>query len=53
MRRVPSRHGMHLPQLSRWMKSMKNFATSTMQLPSSITTRPPEPIMAPTFLSDS
>ena len=33
MRRVPSRHGMHLPQLSRWMKSMKNFATSTMQCP--------------------
>src|SRR3972149_7020350 len=53
IRRVPSRQGIHLPQLSRWMKSMKYFATSTMQLPSSITTRPPEPIIAPTFFSDS
>ncbi len=53
MWRVPSRQGMHLPQLSRWMKSMKNFATSTMQVPSSITTRPPEPIMAPTACSEA
>ena len=53
MRRVPSRQGMHLPQLSRWTKSMKNFATSTMQVASSMTTSPPEPIMAPTVLSDS
>ena len=53
MWRVPSRQGMHLPQLSRWMKSMKNLATSTMQLSSSMTTRPPEPIMAPSSLSDS
>ena len=45
MRRVPSRQGMHLPQLSVWMKSMKNLARSTMQVASSITTRPPEPIM--------
>ena len=53
MRRVPSRQGMHFPQLSRWMKSMKNFATSTMQVSSSMTTRPPEPMIAPTVLSDS
>ena len=53
MRRVPSRQGMHLPQLSRWMKSMKNLAISTMQVSSSITTRPPEPIIAPTVFSDS
>ena len=32
---------------------MKNFATSTMQVSSSMTTRPPEPIIAPTVLSDS
>ena len=32
---------------------MKNRATSTMQVSSSITTRPPDPIIAPTFLSES
>ena len=53
MRGVPSRQGMHLPQLSRWMKSMKNLATSTMQVSSSMTTRPPEPIIAPSSLSVS
>ena len=53
MRRVPSRQGMHLPQLSVWMNSMKNLARSTMQVFSSITTRPPEPMMAPKFFSAS
>ena len=47
MRRVPSRQGIHLPQLSDWMNSMKNLAKSTMQVVSSSTTKPPEPMMAP------
>ena len=47
MRRVPSRQGMHLPQDSLVVKARKNLATSTMQVSSSMTTRPPEPIMAP------
>ena len=32
---------------------MKNRATSTMQESSSITTMPPEPMMEPSFCSDS
>ena len=47
MRVVPSRHGVHLPQDSLRMNSMKYLRTSTMQERSSMTTRPPEPIMAP------
>ena len=50
---VPSRQGMHLPQLSDWMNSMKNLARSTMQVFSSSTTRPPEPMMAPKDLRAS
>ncbi len=53
IRFVPSRQGTHLPQLSRWVKLMKNRATSTMQVSSSMTTMPPEPIIAPIFLSES
>src|SRR5210317_1456880 len=53
IRLVPSRQGMHLPQLSRCMKSIKNLATSTMQVSSSITTRPPLPIIAPALMRDS
>ncbi len=53
MRRVPSRQGMHLPQLSLWMNSMKNLAKSTMQVVSSTTTRPPEPMIVPNFFSAS
>ena len=53
IRFVPSRQGTHLPQLSFCVKLMKKRAVSTMQVPSSMTTRPPEPMMAPTFLSES
>ena len=53
MRFVPSRQGVHLPQLSFWVKCMKNRATSTMQVSSSMTTSPPEPMMAPSFFSES
>ena len=51
MRVVPSRHGVHLPQLSLRMNSMKNLATSTMQERSSMTTMPPLPIIAPSSCS--
>ncbi len=44
---VPIRQGVHLPQDSSTVKSRKNLAMSTMQLSSSITIRPPEPIMEP------
>ena len=50
---VPSRQGMHLPQLSEVMKPRKKRATSTMQVSWSITTRPPEPIIAPAARSES
>ena len=50
---MPSRQGTHLPQDSFWVKFMKNRATSTMQVSSSMTTSPPEPIMAPTFFRES
>ena len=53
MRVVPSRHGVHLPQDSSQMKFMKNWAMLTMQLSSSMTTRPPEPMIAPTFFRES
>src|SRR5699024_5434202 len=42
---VPSLQGTHLPQDSSTVKSKKNLAMSTIQLSSSITTIPPEPIM--------
>ena len=44
---VPIRQGLHLPQLSSMQNSMKNLATSGMQLVSSMTTRPPEPMIDP------
>ena len=47
MRLVPTRHGVHLPQDSSWVKSRKNRAMSTMQVSSSMTIRPPEPMIAP------
>ena len=50
---VPSRQGTHLPQDSLWVNSRKNFETSTMQVSSSMTTRPPEPMMAPAAVRDS
>ena len=53
MRFVPSRQGTHLPQDSFCVKFMKNLATSTMQVLSFMTTRPPEPIIAPAFLTES
>ena len=46
---VPILQGTHLPQLSLLVKSIKNFAISTIQVFSSITTIPPEPIIAPVF----
>ncbi len=51
--RVPSRHSTHLPQLSRWVKSMKNRAMLTMHVFSFMATRPPEPTIAPTLRSES
>ena len=53
IRFVPSRHGTHLPQLSRCVKFIKNLATSTIQVFSSITTRPPEPMIASSDLTES
>ena len=53
IRFVPSRHGTHLPQLSFCVKFIKKRATSTIQVLSSITTRPPEPIIAPIFFKES
>ena len=46
-RRVPIRQGVHLPQDSSTVNSRKNLAMSTMQVSSSMTIRPPEPIMEP------
>ena len=45
---VPSRQGVHLPQDSSCRKVMKYLATSTMQVCSSMTIMPPEPMMEPT-----
>ena len=50
---VPMRQKGHLPHDSFWTNARKNLATSTMQVLSSITTIPPEPIMAPVALMDS
>ena len=47
-RLMPTRQGVHLPQDSSTVNSRKNIAISTMQVSSSITIRPPEPIMQPT-----
>ena len=43
----PTRQGMHLPQLSAAEKVRKNLLNSTMQVSSSTTIMPPEPIVAP------
>ncbi len=45
---VPTRHGTHLPHDSSRQKSMKYLATLTMQLVSSMTIIPPEPMNEPT-----
>ena len=50
---VPARHGMHLPQDSDLQNSMKYFATSTMHEVSSMMIMPPDPMMEPTFMSES
>ncbi len=44
---VPSRQGVHFPQDSLVVNPIKYRATSTMQLSWSITTMPPDPMMAP------
>src|SRR6266496_1948880 len=44
---------MHLPQDSVMQKSIKYFATSTMQELSSITIMPPDPIIEPALARDS
>ncbi len=53
MRVVPMRQNVHFPQLSLRVKFRKKRATSTMQVVSSITTSPPEPMMAPVRLTSS
>ena len=50
---VPARQGMHLPQDSVMQNSMKKRATLTMHEVSSMTIMPPEPIIDPTWISDS
>src|SRR5208282_3692469 len=45
---LPSRQALHLPQDSSLVNWMKNLETSTMQVSSSITIIPPEPIIEPT-----
>ena len=47
MRFVPMRQWTHLPQLSLAVKSRKNRAMFTMHVWESITTMPPEPMIAP------
>ncbi len=53
MWRVPTRHGTHLPHDSLCVNSRKNRAMSTMQVFSSRTISPPEPMIAPIFLTES
>src|SRR4030042_200368 len=50
---MPSRHGTHLPHDSSARKSRKYLATSTIQVSSSITIIPPEPIIEPALVSSS
>src|SRR4030043_176213 len=50
---IPIRQGTHLPQDSSTEKSVKNRAVSTMQVESFMTTRPPDPIMAPASSRES
>jgi hypothetical protein len=51
--RVPSRQGEHLPHDSSSAKRRKYRAMSTMQVSSSMTIMPPEPMIAPSSVSDS
>ena len=44
---VPARQGTHLPHDSSRQKAMKKQATSTIEVVSSITTMPPEPMIEP------
>ena len=53
MRLVPIRQGTHLPQDSSWVKARKKRAMSTMQVFSSMTIMPPDPIIEPTWVRDS
>src|SRR4030042_1736823 len=50
---MPSRHGTHLPHDSSVRKSRKYLATSTIQVCSSMTIIPPEPIIEPALVSSS
>ena len=47
---LPSRQALHFPQDSSLVNWMKNLDTSTMQVSSSMTIIPPDPIMEPTSL---
>jgi hypothetical protein len=47
IRFVPIRQKVHLPHDSFCVKCRKNRATSTIQVESSMTTLPPEPMIAP------
>ena len=47
IRFVPMRQGTHLPQDSSWVKLRKKRAMSTMQVFSSMTIMPPDPIIEP------
>src|SRR6202023_3021942 len=49
IQKVPSRHGVHLPQLSWWKNLTYRRAASTMQVVSSITTMAPAPASEPAF----
>ena len=49
----PSRQGTHLPHDSSVRNSIKYRATSTMQVSSSMTIMPPDPIMDPASVSSS
>src|SRR5512139_1619701 len=50
---IPTLQGTHFPQDSSTEKSVKNRAVSTMQVESFITTRPPDPIIAPASSRES
>src|SRR3989304_3509622 len=50
---MPSRHGTHLPHDSSVRKLRKYLATSTIQVSSSITIIPPDPIIDPALVSSS
>src|SRR5208283_2252003 len=50
---MPSRQGTHLPHDSSVRKSRKYLATSTIQVSSSMTIIPPDPIIEPALVSSS